>query len=60
MRVGMSVTEISLRYDGGTIAEAVPDRNGADEFMVVVQRGPSVLIVTHRGDWWLDLPFEEW
>lgn len=60
MRVGMSVTEISLRYDGGSIAEAVPDRNGADEFMVVVQRGPSVLIVTHRGDWWLDLPFEEW
>lgn len=58
--VGMSVTELSLQFDGGSLREAVVEQRTDPDFVVQLSRGPSMLIVTHRGDWFIDIPIEEW
>jgi len=57
--VGMSVTEFVLDTGGGSPKEAVVDKRADADFVVALTRGPSMVIVTHRGDWSIDIPIEE-
>lgn len=58
--VGMVITEIALTGRGGSLRDAVHRGRADHDFMVTLSPGPSMLVVTHRGDWQLDLPVEEW
>lgn len=56
--VGMAVTEFSLPRSGGTPKNVVTTPSADAEFGLDLAPGPSVLIVSHRDEWTINLTDE--
>jgi hypothetical protein len=54
--VGMSITAVSMRGQGGSIEELVSEQRSDPEFFGHLPEGPSVVFVNHRATWTLELP----
>lgn len=57
--VGMSITEVSMRFQGGGVEELVSEQRTDPEFFGRLPAGPAVLLVNHRAEWTLDLAEDE-